>query len=130
VVDGNRERRRIRDHTGESAPVIAESGATGAPSLAAPRVLSDRIVVQITQKPGESFIDRMIALVEARLGRRTPNEIALTILLAVADHHLSAPSRPQPLAIFSKAQQRGRLDRPRSPATASPESCWYHCWFA
>ncbi len=68
--------------TGESAPVIRESGGDRSAVTGGTRVLSDRIVVEITQEPGQSFIERMIALVEGSTRRRTPNEIALSILLA------------------------------------------------
>jgi K+-transporting ATPase ATPase B chain len=68
--------------TGESAPVIRESGGDRSAVTGGTRVLSDRIVVEITQQPGESFLDRMIALVEGADRRKTPNEIALGILLA------------------------------------------------
>ena len=67
--------------TGESAPVIRESGGDRSAVTGGTRVLSDRIVVEITQEPGGSFLDRMIALVEGSQRRRTPNEIALGILL-------------------------------------------------
>ncbi len=68
--------------TGESAPVIRESGGDRSAVTGGTTVLSDRIVVQITSKPGETFIDRMIALVEGAKRQKTPNEIALNILLA------------------------------------------------
>ena len=68
--------------TGESAPVIRESGGDRSAVTGGTRVLSDRIVVEITQEPGHSFLDRMIALVEGAERRKTPNEIALNILLA------------------------------------------------
>jgi K+-transporting ATPase ATPase B chain len=68
--------------TGESAPVIRESGGDRSAVTGGTRVLSDRIVVEITQEPGQSFLDRMIALVEGAERRKTPNEIALSILLA------------------------------------------------
>jgi K+-transporting ATPase ATPase B chain len=68
--------------TGESAPVIRESGGDRSAVTGGTRVLSDRIVVEITQEPGHSFLDRMIALVEGAERRRTPNEIALSILLS------------------------------------------------
>jgi len=67
--------------TGESAPVIRESGGDRSAVTGGTRVVSDRIVVQITANPGESFLDRMIALVEGAKRQKTPNEIALTILL-------------------------------------------------
>ncbi|MFI7139109.1 potassium-transporting ATPase subunit KdpB [Streptomyces massasporeus] len=68
--------------TGESAPVIRESGGDRSAVTGGTRVLSDRIVVRITTKPGETFIDRMIGLVEGAARQKTPNEIALNILLA------------------------------------------------
>jgi K+-transporting ATPase ATPase B chain len=68
--------------TGESAPVIREAGGDRSAVTGGTRVLSDRIVVEITQEPGRSFLDRMIALVEGAARRKTPNEIALGILLA------------------------------------------------
>ena len=68
--------------TGESAPVIREAGGDRSAVTGGTRVLSDRIVVEITQEPGKSFLDRMIALVEGASRRKTPNEIALGILLA------------------------------------------------
>ncbi len=68
--------------TGESAPVIRESGGDRSAVTGGTRVLSDRIVIRITADPGESFLDRMIALVEGAKRQKTPNEIALNILLA------------------------------------------------
>ena len=68
--------------TGESAPVVRAAGGDRTAVTGGTRVLSDRIVVEITQHPGESFLDRMIALVEGAQRRKTPNEIALGILLA------------------------------------------------
>jgi potassium-transporting ATPase ATP-binding subunit len=68
--------------TGESAPVIRESGGDFSAVTGGTTVLSDRIVVKISTKPGESFVDRMIALVEGAQRQKTPNEIALTILLS------------------------------------------------
>jgi K+-transporting ATPase ATPase B chain len=68
--------------TGESAPVIRESGGDRSAVTGGTKVLSDRIVVRITASPGESFLDRMIALVEGATRQKTPNEIALNILLA------------------------------------------------
>ena len=68
--------------TGESAPVIRESGGDRSAVTGGTRVLSDRILVEITQEPGHSFLDRMITLVEGAERRKTPNEIALNILLA------------------------------------------------
>ena len=68
--------------TGESAPVIRESGGDRSAVTGGTRVLSDRVVVRVTQDPGHSFLDRMIALVEGAKRQKTPNEIALSILLA------------------------------------------------
>ncbi|PWJ24458.1 K+-transporting ATPase ATPase B chain [Branchiibius hedensis] len=68
--------------TGESAPVVRESGGDRSAVTGGTRLLSDRIVVRITSKPGETFVDRMIALVEGASRQKTPNEIALNILLA------------------------------------------------
>jgi K+-transporting ATPase ATPase B chain len=97
--------------TGESAPVIRESGGDRCSVTGGTRVLSDRIVVKITQQPGESFIDRMIALVEGASRQKTPNEIALNILLATLTIiFVLAVATLQPLAIFSKAQQPGVPD--------------------
>src|SRR5581483_2129785 len=97
--------------TGQSAPVIRESGGDRSSVTGGTKVLSDRIVVQITQKPGESFIDRMIALVEGASRQKTPNEIALNILLAsLTIIFLLAVATLQPFAIFAKAQQPGVAD--------------------
>jgi K+-transporting ATPase ATPase B chain len=97
--------------TGESAPVIRESGGDRNSVTGGTRVLSDRIVVEITQRPGESFLDRMIALVEGASRQRTPNEIALNILLAsLTIIFLLATVTLQPLAIFAKAEQPGIPD--------------------
>jgi K+-transporting ATPase ATPase B chain len=68
--------------TGESAPVIREAGGDRSAVTGGTRLLSDRLVIQVTQEPGRSFLDRMIALVEGAERRKTPNEIALNILLA------------------------------------------------
>ncbi|GAB2838700.1 potassium-transporting ATPase subunit KdpB [Actinoallomurus bryophytorum] len=97
--------------TGESAPVIRESGGDRSAVTGGTKVLSDRIVVKITQKPGESFIDKMIALVEGANRQKTPNEIALNILLAsLTIIFVMAVATLQPLAIFSKANQPGVPD--------------------
>lgn len=68
--------------TGESAPVIRESGGDKSSVTGGTKVLSDRIIVEVTNEPGESFLDKMIALVEGASRQKTPNEIALTILLS------------------------------------------------
>jgi K+-transporting ATPase ATPase B chain len=88
--------------TGESAPVIRESGGDRCAVTGGTTVLSDRIVVQITSKPGETFIDRMIALVEGAARQKTPNEIALGILLTVLTLiFVLAVIAVQPMAIYS-----------------------------
>ncbi|SPL91809.1 Potassium-transporting ATPase B chain (TC 3.A.3.7.1) [[Actinomadura] parvosata subsp. kistnae] len=97
--------------TGESAPVIRESGGDRSAVTGGTKVLSDRIIVKITQKPGESFIDRMIALVEGANRQKTPNEIALNILLAALTIiFLVATVTMQPLAIYSKLVNPGVPD--------------------
>ncbi|HET6479913.1 MAG TPA: HAD-IC family P-type ATPase, partial [Actinoplanes sp.] len=97
--------------TGESAPVIRESGGDRSAVTGGTKVLSDRIVVKITQKPGESFVDRMIALVEGANRQKTPNEIALNILLAALTIiFLLSVVTLQPLAIFTKAYQAAAPD--------------------
>lgn len=97
--------------TGESAPVIRESGGDRSAVTGGTRVLSDRIVVRITQRPGESFLDRMIALVEGADRRKTPNEIALNILLAALTIiFLVATATMQPLAVFSRSVNPGVAD--------------------
>jgi potassium-transporting ATPase ATP-binding subunit len=92
--------------TGESAPVIRESGGDRSAVTGGTKVLSDRIVVQITSKPGETFIDRMIALVEGASRQKTPNEIALNILLAsLTIIFMLAVITLQPMAYYSHAGQ-------------------------
>ncbi len=92
--------------TGESAPVIRESGGDRCAVTGGTRVLSDEIIVKITSKPGETFLDRMIALVEGAERQKTPNEVALNILLAgLTIIFLLAVITLQPFAIYSGAQQ-------------------------
>ncbi len=92
--------------TGESAPVIRESGGDRSAVTGGTRVLSDEIVVRISAKPGETFLDRMIALVEGADRQKTPNEIALTILLAgLTIIFTLAVVTLQPFAIYSGAEQ-------------------------
>ena len=92
--------------TGESAPVIRESGGDRSAVTGGTKVLSDRIVVKITSRPGETFIDRMIALVEGAKRQRTPNETALNILLAsLTIIFLLAVVTLQPMAFYSGAPQ-------------------------
>ncbi|MFI1198476.1 potassium-transporting ATPase subunit KdpB [Streptomyces sp. NPDC020883] len=92
--------------TGESAPVIRESGGDRSAVTGGTKVLSDRIVVRITARPGETFIDRMIALVEGAARQRTPNEIALNVLLAsLTIVFLVAVVTLQPFAVYAGAEQ-------------------------
>jgi K+-transporting ATPase ATPase B chain len=92
--------------TGESAPVIRESGGDRSAVTGGTRVLSDRIVVRVTSRPGESFLDRMIALVEGASRQKTPNEIALDILLAgLTIVFLFSVVTLQPFAVYSGAEQ-------------------------
>ncbi|PYT97657.1 MAG: K(+)-transporting ATPase subunit B [Acidobacteria bacterium] len=92
--------------TGESAPVIRESGGDRSAVTGGTRVLSDEIKVKITSNPGETFLDRMIRLVEGASRQRTPNEIALNILLAgLTIIFLLAVVTLQPYAIYSGAPQ-------------------------
>ncbi|MBS1848130.1 MAG: potassium-transporting ATPase subunit KdpB [Actinobacteria bacterium] len=92
--------------TGESAPVIRESGGDRSAVTGGTRVLSDRIVVEITAEPGDTFIDRMISLVEGADRQKTPNEIALNILLAgLTLVFLLAVVTLQPFAVYSGAPQ-------------------------
>ncbi|MBH0775419.1 potassium-transporting ATPase subunit KdpB [Nocardia bovistercoris] len=99
--------------TGESAPVIRESGGDRSAVTGGTTVLSDRIVVRITQEPGASFIDRMIALVEGANRQKTPNEIALNILLAALTViFVFAVVTLQPMAIFAKSNNPGVPDSP------------------
>ena len=91
--------------TGESAPVIREAGGDRSAVTGGTRVLSDWIVVRITSNPGETFLDRMIALVEGAQRQKTPNEIALTILLAVLTLvFLLVVVTLQPLAWYAKTE--------------------------
>jgi K+-transporting ATPase ATPase B chain len=92
--------------TGESAPVIRESGGDRSAVTGGTRVLSDQIKVRITSNPGETFLDRMIKLVEGASRQKTPNEIALNILLAgLTIIFLLAVITLQPFAIYSGAPQ-------------------------
>ncbi|MFJ8543311.1 potassium-transporting ATPase subunit KdpB [Streptomyces sp. NPDC093586] len=96
--------------TGESAPVIRESGGDRSAVTGGTRVLSDRIVIKITTKPGETFIDRMIDLVEGAARRKTPNEIALNILLAsLTIVFLLAVVSLKPFALYAGADEQTSL---------------------
>jgi K+-transporting ATPase ATPase B chain len=92
--------------TGESAPVIRESGGDRSAVTGGTKVLSDQIIVQITSKPGETFIDRMISLVEGASRQKTPNEVALNVLLAsLTLIFVLAVVTLQPMAYYSGAPQ-------------------------
>jgi K+-transporting ATPase ATPase B chain len=103
--------------TGESAPVIRESGGDRSAVTGGTKVLSDRIVVRITAERGQTFLDRMITLVEGANRQKTPNEIALTILLAVLTIiFLPVVVSLQPFGHYSGATSRW--------------SSWSPCWSA
>ena len=88
--------------TGESAPVIREAGGDRSAVTGGTKLLSDRLVIEVTQEPGKSFLDRMIALVEGAERRKTPNEIALNILLAALSiTFLAAVVTLRPFAIYA-----------------------------
>jgi len=88
--------------TGESAPVIRESGGDRSAVTGGTKLLSDQLVIRVTQEPGKSFLDRMIALVEGAERRKTPNEIALNILLAgLTITFLAAVVTLRPFAIYA-----------------------------
>jgi potassium-transporting ATPase ATP-binding subunit len=92
--------------TGESAPVIRESGGDRSAVTGGTKVLSDQVIVRITSKPGETFIDRMIALVEGASRQKTPNEVALNVLLAsLTLIFVLAVVTLQPMAFYSNAPQ-------------------------
>src|SRR6202140_3528659 len=92
--------------TGESAPVIREAGGDRSAVTGGTKVLSDWVKIRITSNPGETFLDRMIALVEGATRQKTPNEIALSILLSgLTIVFLLAVVTLQPFAIYSKAPQ-------------------------
>ena len=130
--------------TGESAPVIRESGGDRSAVTGGTKVLSDRIVMRITAERGQTFLDRMITLVEGANRQKTPNEIALTILLAVLTimflpvvvtlqafgHYSGTPSQLSSWSRCSSASSRrqsARCYRPsESPAwtASSSATCW------
>ncbi len=92
--------------TGESAPVIRESGGDRSAVTGGTKLLSDRLVIEVTQEPGQSFLDRMIALVEGAERRKTPNEIALNILLAgLTITFLAAVVTLRPFSIYALSPQ-------------------------
>ena len=102
--------------TGESAPVVREHGGDRSAVTGGTRVLSDRIVVRITSKPGETFVDRMIRLVEGAARQKTPNEIALNILLREPHDHLPG-RRARPSTRWPPTRASRRASRCSSP-------CW------
>ena len=109
--------------TGESAPVIRESGGDRSAVTGGTRVLSDHITVRITSNPGETFLDRMIALVEGAERQKTPNEIALNILIAgLTLIFLLAVVTLQPFR-RSPSPRRAWAESPASPS-------WFRCWSA
>ncbi|WP_431954581.1 potassium-transporting ATPase subunit KdpB [Actinacidiphila sp. bgisy167] len=92
--------------TGESAPVIREAGGDRSGVTGGTKVLSDRIVVRVTSRPGRTFLDRMIALVEGAARQKTPNEIALTILLSsLTIVFILVVVTLQPMAVYADAAQ-------------------------
>ncbi|MFC8586556.1 potassium-transporting ATPase subunit KdpB [Streptomyces sp. NPDC057217] len=96
--------------TGESAPVVRESGGDRCAVTGGTKVLSDRIVVRITAKPGDTFIDRMIGLVEGADRRKTPNEVALNVLLAsLTIVFLLAVVTLKPFAVYAGADGQTSL---------------------
>ena len=110
--------------TGESAPVIRESGGDRSAVTGGTKVLSDQIKIKITSNPGETFLDRMIALVEGAERQKTPNEIALNILIAgMTLIFLFAVATLQPFAIYSIASAG-------SGSGADAWRCWFPCWSA
>ena len=117
--------------TGESAPVIREAGGDRSGVTGGTRVLSDRIVVQITPRPGKSFLDRMIALVEGAIRQRTPNEIALSLVLsAFTLIFLIVTAALWPMARHTELYMSGLSRRSRRTASAPTSRRWSRCWCA
>ncbi len=104
--------------TGESAPVIREAGGDRSAVTGGTKVLSDWIKVRITSNPGETFLDRMIALVEGATRQKTPNEIALSILLSGLT------------IVFLLGRGHACSPSPSTPRRRRPSSCWSRCWSA
>ena len=110
--------------TGESAPVIREAGGDRSAVTGGTQVLSDWIIVEVTANPGEAFLDRMIALVEGAKRQKTPNEIALDILLAALTIvFLLATATLLPYLALQR--RSGRPGHARSPSRS-----WWPCWSA
>ena len=105
--------------TGESAPVLREAGGDFSSVTGGTRVLSDWILVRVTAREGEGFLDRMIAMVEGAARSRTPNEIALAILLAMMTLVFSAGDRHTGPLLAIRGHERGRrIARSRSPCSS------------
>ncbi len=110
--------------TGESAPVIRESGGDRSAVTGGTRVLSDHIKIRIMSNPGETFLDKMIALVEEAERQKTPNEIALNILISgLTLIFLLAVATLHPFAIYAVASVA-------AAGTCPPLPCSSHCWSA
>ncbi len=107
--------------TGESAPVIRESGGDRSAVTGGTRVLSDWLIVRITANPGESFLDRMIAMVEGAKRQKTPNEIALNILLAALTIMFLIVCAT--LLPYSHLQREGGRERRASSASPCSSRC-------
>ena len=113
--------------TGESAPVVREAGGDRSGVTGGTRVLSDRIVVRITASAGQSFLDRMIALVEGAIRQRTPNEIALSLVLS-AFTLIFLIVTAVPMAFYAEKYMADYLGRGRG-STAWGPMCrrWSRC---
>ena len=122
--------------TGESAPVIREAGGDRSAVTGGTKVLSDEITVRVTANPGESFMDRMIELIEGAKRQKTPNEIALSILLsALTIIFLAVVVTMLPFGLFTHTYLRDSPDGtsiPRSTRSAWPSRSrsWSRCWSA
>ncbi len=118
--------------TGESAPVVREAGGDRSGVTGGTQVLSDRIVVQVTARPGKSFLDRMIALVEGASRQRTPNEIALSLVLsAFTLIFLIVTVALWPMALHAENYMGAYLGaEPNARAWAPTCRRWWPCWCA
>ena len=117
--------------TGESAPVIREAGGDRSAVTGGTTVLSDEIKVRVTANPGESFMDRMIELIEGAKRQKTPNEIALSILLsALTIIFLVVCITLMPFAIFTHTYLERRTGIRQGAVWRSRSPCWSRCWSA
>ena len=117
--------------TGESAPVVREAGGDRSGVTGGTRVLSDRIVVRITASAGKSFLDRMIALVEGAIRQRTPNEIALSLVLsAFTLIFLIVTAALWPMACNAELYMQGLTGQRAGRAWAPTCRRWWRCWSA